>query len=150
MNPPLPDDDPATFQAPDFAAALERFVHAYQGSRSQAVRWAPAVFQLYARLFSDGEVPRASRSIVNAVLAYFVVPDDVMPEAELGPVGLMDDLFVAAHAFRLLRRELPPALIERSWIGDSDVDEAFDVVYKTSRAELGKRSREALKLAGLA
>lgn len=144
------DDDPPAFVAPDFAASLERFVHEYTGSRSAAVKWAPAVFQLYAKLFSEGEVPRQTRAIVNAVLAYFVVPEDLMPEGELGPVGLMDDLYVAAHAFRILRRELPAEILQTAWTGDGDMDDAFEDVYRISRAELGKRSREALRLAGLA
>ena len=136
-------------QAPEFAAALERFVHAYTGSRERAVRWAPAVFQLYARLFTDARTPRSARGIVNAVLAYFVVPDDVMPEGELGPVGLMDDLYVAAHAHRILRRELPRTLLEDSWTGDGRLDEAMAEVYSESRAELGRRTKEVLRLAGL-
>jgi uncharacterized membrane protein YkvA (DUF1232 family) len=139
-------DSPA---APEFAAALERFVHEYTGSRERAVRWAPAVFQMYARLWSDPRTPRSARAIVNAVLAYFVVPDDVMPEGELGPVGLMDDLFVAAHAHRILRRELPEAVLADAWRGDGDLDEAMAEVWTESRAELGKRARDVLRLAGL-
>ena len=136
-------------QAPEFAAALERFVHEYTGARERAVRWAPYVFQMYARLWSDMRTPRSARAIVNAVLAYLVVPDDVMPEGELGPVGLMDDLFVAAHAFRILRRELPEEVLGDAWRGDGDLDEAMAEVWSESRAELGKRSRDVLRLAGL-
>ena len=137
------------FEAPDYAAALERFVHEYEGSRARAVRWAPSIFQMYARLFMDDRLPRSSRATVNAVLAYMVVPDDLMPEAELGPVGLMDDLYVAAHAYRTLRRELPPEIFADAWTGDDDLETAMAEAYSESRAELGKRTRDALRLAGL-
>ncbi len=87
--------------------------------------------------------------MVTSVLAYFVVPDDVMPEAELGPMGLMDDLFAAAHAYRMLRRELPSALIGDAWSGDLELDEAMSIVYSETRAELGRRTKEVLRMAGL-
>lgn len=137
------------FDAPDYSAALERFVDAYEGSRGRAVRLAPLVFQFYARMFSDRRLSRSPRQTVNAVLAYFVVPDDVMPEAELGPVGLMDDLYIAAYAYRQLRKEVSDEILNDAWLGDVELSDAMVVVYSESRAELGKRTREALRLAGL-
>lgn len=138
------------FEAPEFLGALRGFVAQYEGARERAILRAPDVFELYARLFCHGDLPREARGMVNAVLAYFVVPEDVLPEAEFGPFGLLDDLFVAAHVFRILRRELPAEVIDRAWLGEGDVDEVMDVVYTETRAELGKRAREALRLAGLA
>jgi uncharacterized membrane protein YkvA (DUF1232 family) len=138
------------FEAPEFLASLRSFVAQYQGARQHAILRAPDVFELFARLFAEPELPREARGMINAVLAYFVVPDDVLPEAELGPFGLLDDLFVAAHVFRILRRELPAGAIDRAWLGEGDVDEVMDVIHGETRAELGKRTREALRLAGLA
>lgn len=137
------------FEVPDYAAALHRFVHEYVGSRERAVKLAPEVFSFFARLLVDPRLPRGSRHIVTSVLAYFVVPDDVMPEAELGPLGLMDDLYAASHAYRMLRRELPGELLLDAWIGDDDLDDAMTVVYSETRAELGKRTKDVLRMAGL-
>ena len=136
-------------EAPEFLAALRSFVASYEGARQRAIVRAPDVFELYARLFAAPELSREVRSMINAVLAYFVVPEDLLPEAELGPFGLLDDLFVAAHVFRILRRELPGEVIDRAWLADGDVDEVMDLIHGETRAELGKRAREALRLAGL-
>ena len=138
------------FEAPDFLASLRTFVSQYEGSRQRAILRAPDVFELYARLFGHAELSRDARAMVNAVLAYFVVPEDVLPEAEFGPFGLLDDLFVAAHVFRMLRRELDGDAIAQAWLAEDDVDEVMDVIYTETRAELGKRAKEALRLAGLA
>jgi uncharacterized membrane protein YkvA (DUF1232 family) len=138
------------FEAPEFVTSLRSFVATYEGARQRAIVRAPDVFELFARLFAEPELPREARGMINAVLAYFVVPDDVLPEAELGPFGLLDDLFVASHVFRILRRELPAGAIGRAWLGEGDVDEVMDVIHGETRAELGKRTREALRLAGLA
>jgi hypothetical protein len=61
----------------------------------------------------------------------------------------MDDLFVAAHCYRILRRELAPEIVPAAWIGEGDLDDVMDQVYSECRAELGKRTKEVLKLAGL-
>lgn len=137
------------FEAPDYAASLSRFVFGYEGSRQRAVRLAPDVFNFYARLLVDSRLPRSERPVVTAVLAYFVVPDDVLPEAELGPLGLIDDLYAAAYAYRMLRRGLPGALFHDAWLGDEDLDDAMSAVYTETRAELGKRTKQVLRMAGL-
>lgn len=137
------------FEAPDHAAALRRFVHEYRGSRQRAVALAPDVFCLFARMLVDPRLPRDARDLVTSVLAYFVVPNDVMPEAELGPLGLMDDLYAAAYAYRMLRRELPPELLHDAWIGEGDLDEAMAVIHTETRAELGKRAKDVLRMAGI-
>jgi uncharacterized membrane protein YkvA (DUF1232 family) len=137
------------FQPPEFLASLRQFVDEYEGSRSRAIRRAPEIFEFYARLFSDDRLGRDARALVNSVLAYFVVPEDVLPEAEYGPLGLMDDLFVAAHCHRILRRELAAEIVDAAWIGEGDLDDMMDEVYSECRAELGKRTKEVLKMAGL-
>lgn len=137
------------FEAPDYLASLRAFVDDYEGPAQRAVASAPAVFEFYARLFGDTTLSRDARAMVNAVLAYFVVPEDVLPEAEFGPFGLVDDLFVAGHVFRILRRELKPGAVAHAWQGEGDVDEVMDVVYSEGKSELGKKAREVLRLAGL-
>jgi len=138
------------FEVPDYAAALRRFVSEYEGPRQRAVRLAPDVFSFFARLLVAPKLTRSGRHIVTSVLAYFVVPDDVLPEAELGPLGLIDDLYAAAHAYRMLRRELPEGLLFDAWVSEeTSLDEAMAVVYAETRAELGRRTKDVLRMAGL-
>ena len=137
------------FEPPDYAASLREFVRGYEGSRMRAVQLAPEVFTFFARLLVDDRLPRSARAIVTSVLAYFVVPDDVMPEAELGPLGLLDDLYAACHAYRVLRREVPAQLLVDAWPGEDDLDDAMSLVHTETRAELGKRTKDVLRMAGL-
>ncbi|MFO0631659.1 MAG: DUF1232 domain-containing protein [Nannocystaceae bacterium] len=135
--------------APDFLAALRLFVDAYEGSRQRTIARAPDVFEFYARLFGNDALSRDARALVNAVLAYFVVPEDVMPEADFGPLGLMDDLYVAAHVYRILRRELATEVLRAAWQGEGELDTVMDEIHVDARAEVGKRGREALRMAGI-
>lgn len=138
-----------SFVAPDFRADLRRFVHGYAGAHQAAILRAGDVFDLFARLMIDERVRGDSRTLVALVLAYFVLPDDVMPEAELGPYGLLDDLYLAAHVYRILRRELPRELLREAWAEDDDLDEVMDVVYGESRAAIGRVRKDVLRVAGL-
>ncbi len=157
-----------SFEPPDYLASLHACVDGYDGAHREAVVRAPDVFAFFARLFQDPELPSSARTLVNAVLAYFVAPHDALSEEELGPFGLLDDLYVAAHAFQLLRRELSGDVLQTAWQkrgraaaqsirgrreppadDDEDVEEVMATVRSESRAAIGKHGREALKLAGI-
>ena len=137
------------FELPDYSALLRQFVFEYTGARQHTVRLAPDVFSFFAKLMIDERLPRSARATVTSVLAYFVVPDDVLPEADLGPMGLMDDLYAAAYAYRILRRELPGEVVADAWTADEPIEEAFARIYSETRTELGKRTKDVLRMAGL-
>jgi uncharacterized membrane protein YkvA (DUF1232 family) len=138
-----------SFVAPSYLAALRVFVDGYEGTCGRSILIAGDVFGFYSRLFSSDGLDREARGLVSAVLAYFVVPHDILPEEELGPYGLIDDLYVAAHVFRLLRRMLPRELLADAWHDDEPIERAFSRIYGECRSELGKRARLAIRLAGL-
>jgi uncharacterized membrane protein YkvA (DUF1232 family) len=139
-----------TFEAPDYLAALESCVAGYAGAYARTVLRAPQVFGFYSALYGDERLSDEARDLVKAVLAYFVVPRDVMPEEELGPYGLLDDLFLAAHVYRLLGRlGLPAEVLAGAWPGDEDLEAAMDEIYSDARAAVGQKRREVLRMAGL-
>ena len=72
-----------------------------------------------------------------------------LAEEEIGPLGLLDNLFVAAHGFRLLRRSVDLSVFQECWNGEGDLDDVMNEIHSDSRAEIGKRSGEVLRLAGL-
>jgi len=135
--------------APNFSAELRRFCEDYTGPRLQAVRHAADVFDFFVMLRLRLRLNREHAVLVNAVLAYFVVPDDLYPEGVMGPLGLVDDLYVAAYAYRILRRELKPEELNICWNGTESIDVVMDAVYRECRAEIGKEAKAVLNLAGL-
>ncbi len=137
-------------QAPEFRVALARFVADYEGPAGNSIRAAQHVFDWYARLWAQDQVGRQHRALLATVLAYFVVPDDVLPEEELGPWGLVDDLYLAAHVFRILARELPAEVITAAWDGENEVGDVMARVHAETRTQLGKQARDVLRLAGIA
>ena len=140
---------PWNFEPPDYRVLLRKFVDGYSGAYEKAIALTPDVFEFYARLLMNDRVGRGARSLITSVLAYFVVPDDVLPESELGPYGLLDDLHVAGHVYRILRRDLPNEILTAAWRGELELEAAMDLVYTESRAGLGRLRRKVLRVAGL-
>lgn len=138
-----------SFVAPDYRAEIRRFVADYTGEYEAAIRRTGDVFDLYTRLMVDARVTGDARSLVAVVLAYFVIPDDVLPEADLGPYGMLDDLFLASHVYRRLVRMLDAEVLADAWVEDDDLHAVMDVVYSQSRSALGKQRKDVLALAGL-
>lgn len=138
------------FEAPDYAASLRVCVQGYCGAHQKVILLTPEVFLFYSRLFTSDRLPESLRPLVNGVLAYFVVPQDVMPEEDLGPYGLLDDLFLASHVYRLIRRsDVPRDLLSWAWQGEGDLDHVMAEIYTESRSVLGKNKRAVLRMAGL-
>ena len=138
------------FESPDYLASLQSCVEGYCGAYARTVLRAPQVFAFYSALYGDDRLDDEARDLVKAVLAYFVVPRDVMPEEELGPYGLLDDLFLAAHVYRLLDRlGLPGDLLPGAWSGEDELETAMDEIYADSRAAVGHQRKDVLRMAGL-
>jgi uncharacterized membrane protein YkvA (DUF1232 family) len=138
------------YRAPDFAEQLQANVEAYRGPREVCIREAAHLYRFYVRLYADPRLPRAARPIVNAVLAYFVVADDVIPDAEHGPLGLVDDVFLAAYGYRCLcRAHVDAHVLNDAWAPQTDLNAVMAEVFKDARNGVGKKRREILKMSGL-
>ena len=136
-------------EIPDYAQQLRNFCEGYDGPRAQAVSHAADVFDFFALLFVRGRLSRENQATVNAVIAYFIVPEDLYPEEQLGPFGLIDDLYVATHSYRFLRNDIPMGDMQACWKGEGDLEDVMAEIYRECRAEMGKKGKEALRMAGL-
>jgi len=88
-------------------------------SLREAVRLVPDVVRLLRRVAADPGVPRRIRVGLWLLLAYVVLPIDVVPDF-IPVIGLADEVVVIAFALRYLARRLGPATLERHWPGTPD------------------------------
>jgi uncharacterized membrane protein YkvA (DUF1232 family) len=97
------------------------------GEKSRANRYAsfilagPDLFMLLLRLAQDDRVLGADKAKLAGAIAYFVNPMDFIPEAILGPLGLVDDVAVAALVVHGLLEHVDPAVVREHWEGNADV-----------------------------
>ena len=85
-------------------------------SLRDAVRLVPDVVRLLRRIATDPAVPRRIRVGLWLLLAYVVLPVDVVPDF-IPVIGLADEVVVIAVALRYLARRLGPETLERHWPG---------------------------------
>lgn len=97
----------------------------------------PDIFLLLVRLVLDKEVPRPARAMIGSVLAYFLLPIDLLPEALIGGAGLLDDLVLATAVLtQVFGGELEP-YAKKHWSGPDDLRQVLHDVSAAAHRILG-------------
>ncbi len=89
----------------------------------------PDLTVLLARLLRDERVPLVDKGLAIAGLAYVVSPIDVLPAIVMGPIGLLDDLFIVAACLSRLLNHVHPDVVRTHWSGQGD---ALEVIQRTT------------------
>ena len=82
----------------------------------EALRVLPDTIRLIRRLTADPAVPRGVRIGLGLILAYLVLPIDLVPDF-LPVIGYADDAVVVALGLRLIVRAAGPGPIAQHWPG---------------------------------
>ena len=88
---------------------------------AEYLMFAPDLFHLLCKLSLDKDVPAIEKAKLAGVIAYFVSPVDLLPEAILGPVGYVDDIALAAYVLNNLVNKTDEEIVRKHWVGDEDV-----------------------------
>ncbi len=99
----------------------------------------PDIFLLLVRLVMDRDVPAGTRALIGSVLAYFILPIDLLPEAILGGAGFLDDIVLAtAVVTQAFGGELEP-YARKHWSGPDDLRVVLREVSESAQGILGGR-----------
>ncbi len=71
----------------------------------------PSFAKLFSRLVKDPRVSARPKFLVAAVLAYLILPTDLLPDFLIG-VGQLDDLAVILGGLKLFLRLCPPEVVQ--------------------------------------
>ena len=85
-------------------------------SLREALRLLPDLIRLLRRLAGDPSVPRGVRLRLALLLAYLLMPIDLIPDF-IPVLGYADDAIVVAVALRSVTRHAGPAALDRHWPG---------------------------------
>lgn len=131
-------------QAPDWYRLWRGRIHTWVAHHSHAsiahlMLLVPDMFYLLVQLAHDKRVPFILKGQVLLAVAYVLAPLDLLSEALLGPLGLIDDLAVMILILLWLQTalSLEAQILRDHWAGDGDVQ---DVIQNT-HAELSARSQ---------
>ena len=119
---------PTESQQEDFYQKLRKQIREWARSKNVAthktaelVLAAPDLFHLVSKLALDPRVSRSQKTKLGLVMAYFVSPIDLLPEAILGPLGYADDVALAALVINGLIQDAGEEIVREHWAGEGDV-----------------------------
>jgi uncharacterized membrane protein YkvA (DUF1232 family) len=88
-------------------------------SMRSAMRLLPNLLRLFRSLLTSGEVPASVRVLILLLLAYLILPIDLVPDF-IPVLGYADDVIVVAVVLRAVIRRTGPQLLAHLWTGDDD------------------------------
>ena len=139
-------------RAQDFYRRLRARLDEWLQSREgRAYRYAdyllllPDFVHLVIRLALDSRVPMELRTQTAAVLAYVVLPLDLVPEAFVGPIGFGDDLLLVALMVRRLLTTVPREVVLEHWSGPTELMKTIRTILDAAEEIVGSRTWERLQ-----
>ena len=114
-----------------------------------AVLMLPNLVKLLGRLLKDPRVPRRSKLVMGAALAYVVSPVDLIPEI-IPVAGMIDDIFMVAFSLNHLIKRAGEEVVLEHWDGPQDLlslirsvlDTVSDLVPARIRRTMGRLAGE--------
>ncbi len=113
----------------------------YKGTYNKIIYYIPYLFSLLCDLLNDEDVTKEMKHLINAALAYFVTPLDVIPEAIYGPYGYIDDIYLCSYVLNKLKDNLNADKFEQYW----EPEEDFFVVLENCLAASSRAIEEKCK-----
>ncbi len=98
---------------------------------ADAVYLLPNLIKLLGRLVKDPRVPRRSKVVIGAALAYLVSPIDLIPEF-IPVVGFADDVLLVSYAINHLITVAGEDVVLEHWDGPRDMLELVRSVLEVA------------------
>jgi uncharacterized membrane protein YkvA (DUF1232 family) len=90
-----------------------------RASLREGLRLLPDLIRLLRRLAADPTLPRGVRARLGLLLAYLLIPLDLVPDF-IPVLGYADDAVIVAVALRSVTRRAGPEALDRHWPGTPD------------------------------
>ena len=133
----------------DFYDTLVENLDGYEGEYAYFINCGPNLFNLLCDLLSQKEINRQMRLEISAAIAYYVAPDDIIPEEIYGPYGYIDDIFISVYVLRKVAKEFGYDFLQNLWKHDTDLKKVMDDCYDNSLDLLEDKVHEVLSYVGL-
>ena len=85
----------------DFYDTLCENLETYSGEYESFIDYGPDLFKLLCNLLNCNVDPSLKLPICGAI-AYYVTPEDVIPENIYGPYGYIDDIYLSSYVLRMV------------------------------------------------
>ena len=137
------------YESKDFYETLIENLESFNGEYASFIDCGPNLFKLLSDVFSQELLPKDLKLKVGATIAYYVIPNDVIPEEEFGPYGYIDDIFISVYVLREVANRFGYDFLQSLWHFDTDVKEVMDDCYNKSTELLEDKQEYILNFVGL-
>ena len=87
----------------DFYDTLVENLEIYTGEYESFIDYGPSLFKLLCDLLNS-DIDDSLRLPICGAIAYYVTPDDVIPESVYGPYGYIDDIYLSSYVLKLVAK----------------------------------------------
>ncbi len=137
------------FKLKRFDAILEKDISGYDGDFSQLIAEAPALYRMMTKLLDDKALPRPMSPLVIAAIAYFILPEDIIPEEKYGPFGYVDDIYLCAFvANEIAKQSSSPDILARNWDGKTPIDKLVKEILDREKELIGDKKDRIMQYIG--
>lgn len=134
----------------DFWKRLRGCIRQWEKEADTNSRWrkyvvmAPDFFQLLIKLTLDKNIPTKYKAETAVVLAYFILPNDIIPD-NIPLVGWLDDVALAAYLLKSLLDDPDTAEIAKGyWEGKEELSDVVSNILEMANDMLGSTLFEKL------
>ncbi len=132
-----------------FDAILEKDISGYEGKFSRLIAQAPALYKMMTRLLDDPDLPRSMSPLVIAAIAYFILPEDIIPEEKFGPIGYVDDIYLCAFvANEVTKESASPDILARNWDGNVPIAPLIKEILDREKELIGDKKDHIMQYIG--
>lgn len=85
----------------DFYDTLCENLETYSGEYESFIDYGPDLFKLLCNLLNC-DVDHSLKLPICGAIAYYVTPEDVIPENIYGPYGYIDDIYLSSYVLRMV------------------------------------------------
>ncbi len=110
----------------------------FRGVYEKYIGNVPFFFRLLCDFMME-DIDKNDRTEISSALAFFVLPNDFIPEDLYGPDGFNDDIFLCTHVIKRLQKKYGTEMLEKHWRGEDDFIEAVETAYTRSKRYLESR-----------
>ena len=104
---------------------------------------------MMTRLLDDKDLPKSMSPQIIAAIAYFILPEDIIPEDKFGPVGYVDDIYLCAFvAYEVMKETGTPDILSRNWDGGRPVIELVEEILNREKELLGNKKERMMQYIG--
>jgi len=133
-----------------FSDNIKENLSFYQGEYESFIDHGPDLLKLLTSLLINDDLTADMKLKLSTALAYFVAPNDVIPEEQYGPYGYIDDIFLCAYVLKDITPKVGYEILDEHWCGDDNLEDVISKCYAESTFILGEKTNTILEFVSFA